>query len=91
MRIVYHSFSARSIGLEPPTTWPLPHAYALGYARLYDGTVATDYHRAMAEIESRFGGGENALTPPNSGRLLASVDALRCLSERSAWAGSCFS
>jgi integrase len=48
----------------------------LGYARLYDGTVAADYYRAMAEIESRFEGGENATTPPDSGQLLALVDAL---------------
>jgi hypothetical protein len=26
----------------------------LGYARLYDGTVAADYYRGMAQIESRF-------------------------------------
>jgi hypothetical protein len=48
----------------------------LGYARLYDGTVAADYYRAMAEIESRFEGGENTTTPPDSGQLLALVDAL---------------
>ena len=48
----------------------------LGYARLYDGTVAADYYRAMAEVESRFNGGENAGAPPDSGQLLALVDAL---------------
>ncbi len=48
----------------------------LGYARLYDGTVAADYYRAMAEIESRFEGGENTTNPPRSGQLLALVDAL---------------
>jgi hypothetical protein len=48
----------------------------LGYARLYDGTVAADYYRAMAEVESRFNGGENAGKPPDSGQLLALVDAL---------------
>jgi hypothetical protein len=45
----------------------LPHVYALGDARLYDGTAATDYHRAMTEIESRFEGGASAFTPSNSG------------------------
>jgi hypothetical protein len=48
----------------------------LGYARLYDGTVAADYYRAMAKIESRFGGSKNATTPLDSGQLLALVDAL---------------
>jgi hypothetical protein len=48
----------------------------LGYARLYDGTAAADYYRAMAQIESRFEGGENATTPPDSAQLLALVDAL---------------
>jgi hypothetical protein len=48
----------------------------LGYARLYDGTVAADYYRAMAEIESRFKGIGNPTSPPASGQLLAMVDAL---------------
>ncbi|MCL7453710.1 MAG: hypothetical protein M8467_11760 [Anaerolineae bacterium] len=48
----------------------------LGYARLYDGTVAADYYRAMTEIEGRFEGGERAGNPPDSGQLLALVDAL---------------
>ena len=49
----------------------------LGYARLYDGTVAADYYRAMHEIELHL-----ALTaapedtPPTSGQLLALVEAL---------------
>ena len=30
----------------------------------------------MAEIESRFDGGEGATSPPDSGQLLALVDAL---------------
>ncbi len=38
--------------------------------------MAEDYYRAMAEVESRFNGGENATTPPDSGQLLALVDAL---------------
>jgi hypothetical protein len=36
---------------------PLGHQHVdttLGYARLYDGTVAADYYRGMAQIESRF-------------------------------------
>jgi hypothetical protein len=48
----------------------------LGYARLYDGTVAADYYRAMAETESRLEGGERAGNPPDSSQLLALVDAL---------------
>jgi site-specific recombinase XerD len=48
----------------------------LGYARLYDGTVAADYYRAIAEVESRFDDGKNESTPPDSGQLLALVDAL---------------
>jgi site-specific recombinase XerD len=35
----------------------------LNYARLYDGTVAADYHKAMAQVESRL-----ALEEPESGR-----------------------
>jgi site-specific recombinase XerD len=57
----------------------LGHKYidtTLSYARLYDGTVAADYYRAMAEVESRLNGGENATPPPDSGQLLALVDAL---------------
>ena len=50
----------------------------LGYARLYDGTVAADYYRAIGEIESRFKVQDNlAVEPPTSGQLLALVDALR--------------
>lgn len=50
----------------------------LGYARLYDGTIAADYYRAMNEIEQRL-----ALQnlpdapPPTGGQVLALVDALR--------------
>jgi integrase len=49
----------------------------LGYARLYDGTVAADYYRAIGEVESRFKV-QDGLTsqPPSSGQLLALVDAL---------------
>jgi integrase len=50
----------------------------LGYARLYDGTVAADYYRAMALVESRLMLQEDATAaPPTSGQLLALVDSLR--------------
>jgi integrase/recombinase XerD len=50
----------------------------LGYARLYDGTVAADYYRAMAQIERQMSLPEDAYAePPSSGQLLALVDALR--------------
>lgn len=50
----------------------------LGYARLYDGTVAADYYRAMAQVESRMALAEDAVTlPPGPGELLALVDSLR--------------
>lgn len=59
----------------------LGHKYidtTLGYARLYDGTVAADYYRAMAEIERRLELQKDSDTPlPDSGQLLALVDALR--------------
>lgn len=48
----------------------------LGYARLYDGTVAADYYRAMTEIEGRFEGDRHESALPDSGQLLALVDAL---------------
>ena len=48
----------------------------LGYARLYDGTVAADYYRAMAEIETRFEGDRYESALPDTGQLLALVDAL---------------
>jgi len=50
----------------------------LGYARLYDGTLAADYYRAMALVESRLALPEDRLTqPPVLGQLLALVDSLR--------------
>jgi len=50
----------------------------LGYARLYDGTVAADYYRAMAQVESRLALDEDkSAPPPNAGQLLALVDSLR--------------
>ncbi|MCB9005753.1 MAG: site-specific integrase, partial [Ardenticatenaceae bacterium] len=47
------------------------------YARLYDGTVAADYYRAMTTIELRLQLTETA-TPPalNPAQLVALVDAL---------------
>jgi hypothetical protein len=49
----------------------------LGYARLYDGTVAADYYQAMAVIERRLALPEDALAePPSAGQLLALVDSL---------------
>jgi len=49
----------------------------LGYARLYDGTVAADYYRAMAEVESQLALAEGAADEAaGSGELLAMVDAL---------------
>ncbi len=49
----------------------------LGYARLYDGTVAADYYRAMGEIEKQLDLVEDA-SPPSAtpAHLLALVDAL---------------
>ncbi len=50
----------------------------LGYARLYDGTVAADYYRAMARVEQQMALTDDAKSePPDSGQLLALVDALR--------------
>ena len=49
----------------------------LGYARLYDGTVAADYYTAMSVIERRLALPEDALAePPSVGQLLALVDSL---------------
>jgi integrase len=50
----------------------------LGYARLYDGTVAADYYQAMLSIERRLALPEDRLKPsPTVGQLVAMVDALR--------------
>jgi hypothetical protein len=50
----------------------------LGYARLYDGTVAADYYQAMGVIEQRLALPEDTLTgQPSAGQLLAMVDSLR--------------
>ena len=50
----------------------------LGYARLYDGTVAADYYRAMLQIEPKMAVFEDKSAEPlNGGQLLALVDSLR--------------
>jgi hypothetical protein len=49
----------------------------LAYARLYDGTVAADYYRAMDQVEARMELVQGANDgPPTGGQLLALVDAL---------------
>jgi len=49
----------------------------LGYARLYDGTVAADYYAAMNRVERQLALPEDCLKePPSVGHLLALVDAL---------------
>jgi integrase len=51
----------------------------LGYARLYDGTVAADYYRAIDQVEARMelaGSTDANDGPPTGGQLLALVDAL---------------
>jgi len=50
----------------------------LGYARLYDGTVAADYYAAMGVVEQRLALPEDRLAPPPSlGQLVALVDRLQ--------------
>jgi site-specific recombinase XerD len=50
----------------------------LGYARLYDGTVAADYYAAMALIERRLVLPEDRIAaPPQIGQLIALLDSLR--------------
>jgi len=50
----------------------------LGYARLYDGTVAADYYQAMAMVERQLALPEDRLSqPPTVGVLVALVDSLR--------------
>ena len=50
----------------------------LGYARLYDGTLAADYYRAMTQIEKQLDLPEDATAEPlNSSQLVALVDTLR--------------
>jgi hypothetical protein len=49
----------------------------LGYARLYDGTIAADYYRAMAQAEKRLDLQPGAELPTTPGHSLAMVDALQ--------------
>jgi integrase len=59
----------------------LGHKYVdttLRYARLYDGTVAADYYRAMDQVEKNLTLQEDPDRPaPYIGRLLALVDSLQ--------------
>jgi site-specific recombinase XerD len=48
----------------------------LGYARLYDGTVAADYYRAMALVEQRLQPPDTPLPAPEPGQLIALIDSL---------------
>ncbi len=46
--------------------------------RLYDGTAAADYYRAMSQVKRQLSLPEDAAAePPNSDQLLALVDTLR--------------
>jgi hypothetical protein len=50
----------------------------LGYARLYDGTVAADYYSAMNHVERQLALPEDsAKGAPSIGELIALTDALR--------------
>lgn len=50
----------------------------LGYARLYDGTIAADYYSAMNQVERQLALPEDtAKEPPRIGELIALTDALR--------------
>jgi len=54
-----------------------PSNTRLGYARLYDGTVAADYFQAMSLIERRLALPEDRVSqPPSIGQLVALADAL---------------
>ncbi len=49
----------------------------LGYARLYDGTLAADYYRAMGQVENLFELSENKQIPLSTpAELIALVDSL---------------
>lgn len=49
----------------------------MGYARLYDGTVATDYYRAMGQIERLFKVNPiDQVLAPNPAELIALLDSL---------------
>jgi integrase/recombinase XerD len=50
----------------------------LGYARLYDGTIAADYYSAMNKVERQLALPEDRTAePPGLGQLIALTDALR--------------
>jgi len=50
----------------------------LGYARLYDGTIAADYYSAMNQVERQLALPEDSVKEPMSiGQLIALTDALR--------------
>lgn len=51
----------------------------LNYARLYDGTVAADYYKAMAQVESHLSleGPESGQTPDLHGEMLALLEAMQ--------------
>lgn len=49
----------------------------LGYARLYDGTVAADYYQAMRQVERHLNLADDVeISPPSHGELIALVDSL---------------
>ncbi len=49
----------------------------LGYARLYDGTVASDYYRAMGQVERLFVLPENVLVSTTTpAEMIAMIDSL---------------
>jgi len=49
----------------------------LGYARLYDGTVAADYYRAMGQVERLFELSESRQIPLSTpAELVALIDSL---------------
>ncbi|HEX9616578.1 MAG TPA: hypothetical protein VGA03_04130, partial [Anaerolineales bacterium] len=58
----------------------LGHKYVdttLRYARLYDGTIAVDYYRAMAQVERYLTLGEQSeASHPKAGELLPLLDLL---------------
>ena len=49
----------------------------LGYARLYDDTIAADCHRAMVQVEKQLDLQPGAEPPVTPGHLLAIVDTLQ--------------
>ncbi len=49
----------------------------LGYARLYDGTIAADYYRAMAYVEKQLDSQPGAKSPVAPSHLLVMVGALQ--------------